>query len=80
MKVSAEVAVFKRESLLIGGAKHVDWGGVRSSLAVNYIFSDTVNSRFSELLGPAEKVRYIEGMPKAIAKEIGTSELVRYIV
>ena len=26
MKLSTKVAVFKRESLLIGGAKHVDWG------------------------------------------------------
>ena len=28
----------------------------------------TVNSQYNELQGPAEKVRYIEGMPKAIAK------------
>ena len=37
------------------------------------------NSRYNELQGPAEKVLYVEGMPKAIAKENGTSELVRYI-
>ena len=27
MKLSTETAVFKRVSLLIGRAKHVDWGG-----------------------------------------------------
>ena len=40
----------------------------------------TVNSRYNKLQMRAEKVCYVKGMPKAIAKDIRTSELVHYIV
>ena len=40
---------------------------------------DITNFRAPQKKFVISRVRYVEGMPKAIAKEIGTSELVRYI-
>ena len=50
------------------------------SVEILSFVATTVNSRYNALLGPAGKVCYIEGMPKAIAKEVWTFELVRYLV